>query len=160
MTALLLLIGAALLIASTDKKKKGNGMRPPPGLEIPIGPGSENFESIGTEGHMAYKRSVAAGLIRDLLFRIAIPTEADNVVMVMPGPGGAVGPAEWGAYYGLESLHDQGYGLWVPITFHWPVAATAGQLVVFLPPGEAPPLNPEIPYALLIMPDEPWPSLA
>lgn len=158
MTALLLFLGAALLLASTEKKKKP--LRPPPGREIPIGPGSEKFESIGSEGLMAYKRSEAVKLIRALLYRLAVPTEADNVIVVMPGPGGAVGPTEWGAYYGLESLHDQGYGLWVPITFHWPEAATTGQLVVFLPPGEAPPVDSEIPYALLIMPDEAWPSLA
>ncbi len=149
MTALLLLVGL-LLVASGTKKK----LRPPPGPEIPTGPGAENFDSIGE--HLAYKPKVANRLIQALLFSLAIPTDQPNVLLVLPGPNGAVGPTEWGAYYGLKLLHDEGNAIWVPLSFHWPDAARTGRFVIFLPPAEKPPQD----YALLKMPDEPWPALA
>ena len=152
MTALLVLMGV-LLIASGAAKKKTERGRPPPGPEVPIGPGSDKFEDIG--GFLAYKRAVAVELIASLYYRVATPTAEPNIILVSPGDGRVVGPLEFGAYYGLQALHDQGNVLWVPLTFHWPQAAQMGQFVIFLPPGETPPPD----YAILILPDEPWPAV-
>jgi hypothetical protein len=151
MIPLLFFVGALLIASEVSKKKKPG--RAPSG-EIPIGPGAEMFESIG--GYLAYKPEVATKLIQSLIYRIATPIDQPNVILVQPGAGRPMGPLEWGAYYGLQALHDEGNALWVPLTFHWPEAAQTGQFVVFLPPGEAPPDE----YAILILPDEPWPPTA
>ncbi len=154
MTALLILMGVLLIASGAGKKKTTTERgRPPPGPEVPIGPGSEKFEDIG--GFLAYKRAEAINLIASLYYRVATPTEEPNMVVVTPGDGRVMGPLEFGAYYGLQALHDQGNTLWVPLSFHWPETAMIGQFVIYLPPGEAPPPD----YAILILADEPWPAV-
>ena len=148
MTPLLILLGLSALFLASDKRRRG-----PSSPEIPIGPGAEHFESIG--GRLAYKRSVARSLIQALLYRAATPSAEPNVMILYPTTGAAVGPDAWGAYYGFEALHDQGFALWVPLHFHWPQSQQAAQFVLYLPPDEPPPDD----YALLIAPEELWPAL-
>lgn len=145
----LLGLGMLLLLA-----KGGRSGRPATSGEVPIGPDADKFEVL-QGGILAYKRAVAIELIRGLRAQVVSPTPQDNVLVVLPGPGGDVGPDAYGAYWGLQAVHDQGYALYVPLSFHYPQARTTGQFVVYLPEGEAPPPD----YALLIAPGEVWPTL-
>lgn len=146
----ILLLAALGLFAVTAARRAR-----PSGPEQPIGPGAEHFEST-PNGELRYTRSMARQLIRGLVGEIASDAGAPNTLLLQRSPAGPVGLADGGAYWVLEQLHDGGYALWVPTTFHYPQQREIGTFVVYLPPGEPAP-SPD--YALLITPAEAWPTL-
>ena len=137
----LVLFGLGLLLLATAEKK-------PPGLGI-APEHQATFEMIGGFPH--YRAAVAVKAIQATLFKVAFPTQQPGVVMIQPGPGTPMGPEQFGAYWALLGLHDQGFDIWVPPDFHIPVLQPSA--VFFLPPGEPPPAG----YALLIGAAHPFP---
>lgn len=144
----LALLGFGLLLAVGASRTRG-------GPEQPIGPGSEAFETLDN-GDLAYRRGMAVQLIRGLIGAVVSDAGAPNVLLVLRGPGGRIGPDQGGAYWLLERIHDEGYALWAPISFHDATAREMGAFLVYLPAGEA---SPSPDYARLIAPTEAWPKL-
>lgn len=143
----LLLLGFGLILLTRQKTPAP----PPVGPEVPIGPDAENFEQL--QAGLAYQKPFADELIRAMVYRTAQPIAQPNTLLVLPA-GGPAG-VEGGAYWVLEALHDQGFVLWAPLHFHWPQSAQTGVFVLYLPPNVAAPPD----YAILSLPDDPWPRL-
>lgn len=139
----LIIIGLGLLIL-------GAAGKPKPSKELPA-EWAATFDQVGDQLH--YKWAVAQLAIGALLYKVVFPTEQANLVMVQPGTGEVMGPNQFGAWWGLKGLHDEGFDIWVPTNFHLPLQLP--QPVLFLSPGQRPP---EEGYALLIGAAQIWPE--
>lgn len=143
MFPLIIIAGALLLLATASPKKA-------PPKELPA-EWAATFDQVG--GQLHYKWAVARLAIGALMYKVVFPSEQPNMVMVQPGPGEVMGPQQFGAWWGLKGLHDDGFDIWVPTNFHLPVQLA--HPVLFLPPGQPPP--PEG-YAMLISAAQQWPE--
>ena len=62
------------------------------------------------QGRLHYKAQMAELVLAGMLGRVAFPTDVPNVVMIQPGDKPIMGADEWGAYWVLMALHDDGSG--------------------------------------------------
>jgi hypothetical protein len=151
---------AAFLLSGAEKKgvaKPPSGQTPavPPKMPPPptTTPGDNSaFQEV--MGRLMYRPEVAVMIVNSLLYKIALPTDQPHLAMVHPGPGTPMGTDDWGAWFGLKALHEQGFDLWVPTNAHVPVALPWP--VLFVKPTD--PIPPEG-FALLVARDEQWPPM-
>lgn len=144
MTALVIGLIAFALLTSARRGPYSASELPPDQLAL--------FNVVN--GQLHYKAEVAEMVIASMLSRVAFPTDTPNLVVVQPGDKPIMGADEWGAYWVLMSLHQEGNNVWVQPTAHIPTGQPLP--VLFLPPGETPPGKG---YALLIAASQPWPQL-
>lgn len=102
---------------------------------------------------LVYKPQLRAIIINTYFSRQLQLTDQPNLVLLVAGPGEAIGFQQSGAWFMLRALHADGFNIWVPTNAHIPVALP--QPALFLPPSDP---GPAEGFARLIAVTEPWPA--